>query len=52
MFKSSYWRVNIVLTKDGICTLINVVIANLKQADLLLWSCATQGFGSFDIAQA
>jgi len=33
-FNSSCWRVNIVLTKDGICTLVNVVIANLTRVDL------------------
>jgi hypothetical protein len=35
MFNSSYWWIDIMLTKDGICTLSNVVIANLTQVDLL-----------------
>jgi hypothetical protein len=33
-----------VLTKDGIFTLVDIVIANLAWANLLPWSCATQGF--------
>ncbi len=39
------------LTKDGIHTLINVVIANPTQTDLFPQSCATQGFAIFDAAQ-
>ncbi len=30
------------LTKDGICTLTNVVIVNPMRANLLPWSCTTQ----------
>jgi hypothetical protein len=37
-------QINIVLTKDGICTLTDIVIADSTQADLLPQSCATQGF--------
>jgi hypothetical protein len=28
MFSSFYWWFNIVLTKDEICTLVNIIIAN------------------------
>jgi hypothetical protein len=41
-----------VLTKDGIHTLTNVVIANPTQADLFPWSWATQGFTTSDVTQA
>jgi hypothetical protein len=51
-FNSSRWQVDIVLTKDGICTLVDVVIANPTQADLLLWFCATQGFVASNATQA
>jgi hypothetical protein len=46
MFNSAHQWVNIVLTKDGIWiqTLTNVVIANPTHADLVPWSCTTQGF--------
>jgi hypothetical protein len=33
MFNSSHPRINIVFTKDGICTLVDVVIANPTQVD-------------------
>jgi hypothetical protein len=39
MFNSSYWQVNIVLTKDGIRTLIEVVIVNPMCANWFPWSC-------------
>jgi hypothetical protein len=42
MFNSSYQQVDIMLTKDGICTLIDIVITNPTQVDLLPRSCATQ----------
>jgi hypothetical protein len=48
-FNSSHQRVDIVLTKDGICTLVNIVITNLTQANLLPQSCATQGFVAFNM---
>ncbi len=40
------------LTKDGIHTLTNVVIADPTQVDLFPRSCATQGFSTLDVAQA
>jgi hypothetical protein len=40
------------LTKDGICTLVNVVIVEPIQTDLLPRSCATEGFVAYDAAQA
>ncbi len=65
MFNSSRWWVNILFTKNdictlanivftkyGICTLVNVVIANPTRANLLPRSCATQGFVAFDAIQA
>jgi hypothetical protein len=52
MFNSFHQRVDIVLTKDGVCILIDVVIANPTQANLLRKSCATQGFDTFDMTQA
>jgi len=51
-FNSSCQQVDIVLTKDGIRTLVNIVIANPTWAYLLPWSCAPQGFTTFDAAQA
>jgi len=53
-----YWAIilcihpNIVLTKDGICTLDDVVITNLKWTDIIPQSCAIQGFIIFDVIQA
>jgi len=41
-----------VLTKDGICTLANVVIADPMQGDLFPQSCAIQGFVVSDATQA
>jgi hypothetical protein len=40
-----------VLTKDDICTLIDIDIANLIWVDLFSWSFATQGFVVFDVTQ-
>jgi len=40
-----------VFTKDGICTLANVIIANPMRTDLLPQSCATQGFVASNAAQ-
>jgi hypothetical protein len=51
-FNSFRWRIDIVLTKDSICTLVDIVIADPKRIDLFPWSCATQGFVAFDAAQA
>jgi hypothetical protein len=39
------------LTKDGIRTLVNIVIANPMHVDLLPQSCTTQGFAAFDVVQ-
>jgi hypothetical protein len=51
MFNSSRRQVNIVLNKDGIHTLIDVVIANLIRADLFPQSCVTQRFVVFYVVQ-
>jgi hypothetical protein len=40
------------LTKDGIGTLIDIVVIDPTQADLLLQSCATQGFTTSNAIQA
>jgi hypothetical protein len=52
MLNSSSRQVNVVLIKNGICTLANVVIANLMHANLLPHSCTTQRFVTFDATQA
>jgi hypothetical protein len=52
MFNSFCWQIDIVFTKDDICTLVGVIIVDPMQADLLPWSCATQGFDAFNVAQA
>jgi hypothetical protein len=41
-----------VLTKDGIRTLIDIVITNTTWIDLLPQSCAIQGFVASDATQA
>ncbi len=51
MFNFAHRRVDIVLTKDGIRTLVNVVIANPTRANLLPWSCATRGFVTSNATQ-
>jgi hypothetical protein len=51
-FNSSHWQVNIVLTKDGISTLVNLVIAYPPWANLFPQFCETQGFATFDVVQA
>jgi hypothetical protein len=51
-FNSSHWQVDIVLTKNKICTLTNVVITNPTHADLLSQFCPIQGFATFDATQA
>jgi hypothetical protein len=40
-----------VFTKDGICTLVDVVIVNPTRTNLLPQSCAIQGFIAFNVAQ-
>jgi hypothetical protein len=51
-FNSSCQQIDIVLTKDGIYTLTDVVIANPTRADLLSQSYTIQGFDASDVAQA
>jgi hypothetical protein len=51
-FNSSCWQIDIVLTKDDIRTLTNIVINDPTWADLLPWSCATQGFDTLNVVQA
>jgi hypothetical protein len=41
-----------VFTKDGIRTLVDVIIADPTRANLLLRSCATQGFDASNVVQA
>ncbi len=50
-FNSSRRWIDIVFTKNGIHTLINVVIADLTQAILFPQSYGTQGFAAFDVVQ-
>jgi hypothetical protein len=52
MFNSFYWQIDIVFTKDVICTLANVVIVDPMWGDLLPWSCITQRLAASDVAQA
>jgi hypothetical protein len=40
-----------VLTKDDICTLVDIVIFDPTRTDLLFQSCTTQGFVASDVAQ-
>jgi hypothetical protein len=47
MFNSCQW-VDIVLTKDNIHTLVNVVIVDPTWTDLLPRPYTTQGFAAFD----
>jgi hypothetical protein len=51
MFNPSRRWVDIVLTKDGICTLVDVVIVDPTCVDLLTWSYTTQGFVVSDTTQ-
>jgi hypothetical protein len=41
-----------VFTKDGICTLTDIIIINSMQANLFLRSCAIQRFVTSNVAQA
>jgi hypothetical protein len=52
MFHPFRQRVDIVLTKDGICTLFNVIIVDPTWMDLLRRSCTTQSFIAYEVAQA
>jgi len=45
---SFHQQINIMLTKDGICILVDVVINDPMYVDLFLWSCTTQGFVAFN----
>jgi len=51
-FNSSCWQVNIVLTKDDIRTLVDVVIDDPLWTNLKPQSCATQRFVTFNVVQA
>jgi hypothetical protein len=51
-FNFSHWQINIVLTKDGICTLADIVIANPIWVDLFPRFCATYGFATSNTTQA
>jgi hypothetical protein len=51
-FDSSSWRIDIVLTKNEICTLTNIVIADPTQVDLFCQFCFTQGFVACKAVQA
>jgi hypothetical protein len=51
-FHSSRWWVDIVFTKDKICTLVDVVIINPTRANLFHWSCATWRFTTSETTQA
>jgi hypothetical protein len=50
-FNSFRQWINIVLTKNDIRTLANVVICNVTWTDLFPQSCALQGFAAFDATQ-
>jgi hypothetical protein len=50
-FNYSCWRIEIVLTKDGIRILANVIIADPMWVELFFRSCATQGFAASDAIQ-
>jgi hypothetical protein len=52
MFNSFHQQINIVITKNGIRTLIDITIVDPTQADLLFQSCATTRFVTFDVTQA
>ncbi len=51
-FKLSHWQVNILFTKDDICILIDIIIANRMWMNLFPQSCATQELIAFNAAQA
>ncbi len=51
-FNFSCSRVNVLFTKDGIRTLINVVIANPTWANSLHLFCTIQKFATSNVAQA
>jgi hypothetical protein len=49
---SFHQQVDIVFTKNGIRTLVDIVIADPMHVDLFPQSCTTQGFATSDAAQA
>jgi hypothetical protein len=51
MFNPFCWQVDIVFTKDDICTLANVVIINPMGVDLFPRSYATQRFVVSNVVQ-
>ncbi len=50
-FNSFHWQINIMFTKNGICTLTKVVITDQIQVDLLFQSRATQGFVTSNVVE-
>jgi hypothetical protein len=50
-FNSSRRQFDIVLTKNGICTLADIIIADPTRMDLLPQSCTTQRFVASDVTQ-
>jgi len=52
IFNSFCQRVNVLFTKNNICTLADVVIIDPMRMDLFPRSCATQRFVTFDTTQA
>jgi hypothetical protein len=52
MFNTFCWQVDIVLTKDDIHTLVDVVIVNPMGVDLFPRSYATQRFVASNVFQA
>jgi hypothetical protein len=52
MFNFSHWWINIWFTKDGICTLVDIVIVDPTWTYLSPWSCTTQKFIVSDAVQA
>jgi hypothetical protein len=51
MFNFFREQADIVFTKDGICTLVDIVIANPTWTYLLPQFYITQGFVAFDVVQ-
>jgi hypothetical protein len=51
-FNSFCWWVDIVLFKNDICTLVDVVIVDPTWVDLLPQSCTAQGFVTSNAVQA
>jgi hypothetical protein len=51
-FNFSCRQIDIVFTKDNICGLVDIIIANSTQANLFPQFCVIQGFVTSDVAQA